>query len=504
MKILLLDPPIIRDKANLDDVVNTPLASCLITGYIGAYLEEKGFEVTVISYPGKREAHALIDSSIFRFFDIIGIHLVYQWDNTGKVLELAKCIKEANGDSHVAVYGYYPTFTYEDILKKNPFIDSVIVGEPEEPFARLVSCIVAGDQGKNGVLPKIAGVAYRSTSGIEFQPLSPIDNIDALPFPLRDNVETEEEVFYILGSRGCFGRCSFCYIPEYHGRGSRWRGRSPENIVDEMKYLKENFGARHFYFADANFFGPGLEGKKRVERFAEILEKERLKVRFGFECMPSDVEEDTLRRLISVGLEDIFLGIESGSERILRTFRRMANKDRNREAIRIVRRLNINLSIGFIMWTPYSYVPDIRDNFIFLKELNFLSSPSNSAHLLSHREFLFKGVDDGRMDFAGRGENPLLYDYERTYRFEDPGVQMIYDAVYPACKLVLRLFNGEDLGCGACGVAGKSGPLADKVNHLLIGYFEEVLVAVENGEIDKNALEDRYKRFEQAIMDIKK
>ena len=140
MRILLFDPPIIRDKANLDDVVNTPLASCLITGYIGAYLEDKGFEVTIISYPNMgfpEGTDTIPDTSIFRFFDIVGIHLVYQWDNTGRVLEMAKYIKDANARTHVTVYGYYPAFTYESLLKENLFLDSVIVGEPEEPFERL-------------------------------------------------------------------------------------------------------------------------------------------------------------------------------------------------------------------------------------------------------------------------------------------------------------------------------------------------------------------------------
>ena len=503
MRILLFDPPVIRNKANLDDVVNTPLASCLITGYIGAYLEDKGFEVTIISYPNMgfpEGTDTIPDTSIFRFFDIVGIHLVYQWDNTGRVLQMARYIKDANAKTHVTVYGYYPTFTYESLLKENLFLDSVIVGEPEEPFARLAQLLEKGDKSRRnvGTVP-IPGVAYRSASGIEFRSSMPIEDIDTLPFPLRDNAGTEGEVFYILGSRGCFGRCSFCYIPEYHGRTSRWRGRSPENILYEMKYLKEEFGAAYFYFADANFFGPGLEDKKRANEFVELLKTEKMKVRFGFECMPSDVEEGIFKKLVSIGLKDVFLGIESGSERILKLFRRKANKEENRNAIRIVKKLNINLSIGFIMFTPSSSATDIRENFEFLKEMELLSSPSNSAHLLSHREFLFKGMADGEMNFGSGGEgNRLFYNYEKTYKFEDDGVQMIYDAVYPACKMVLGLFKGEDLACVKGDVVERN-HISDKINYHLNEYFEDVLCSVKRGDLDKKKLEERYKIFEQVV-----
>ena len=515
MRILLFDPPVIRDKANLDDVVNTPLASCLITGYIGAYLQDKGFEVTIISYPNMgfpEGTDTIPDTSIFRFFDIVGIHLVYQWDNTGRALQMARSIKDANARTHVTVYGYYPTFTYESLLKENLFLDSVIVGEPEEPFARLVSSLSGFDKDRRDACPTqcnvsgtvpLGGVAYRSASGIEFRSSMPIEDIDTLPFPLRDNAGTDGEVFYILGSRGCFGRCSFCYIPEYHGRTSRWRGRSPENIIAEMKYLKEEFGAAYFYFADASFFGPGLEGKNKAQKFVELLKTEKMKVRFGFECMPSDVEEGIFKKLVSIGLKDVFLGIESGSERILKLFRRKANKEENRNAIRIVQRLNINLSIGFIMFTPSSSAVDIRENFEFLKETELLSSPSNSAHLLSHREFLFKGMADGEMDFGSGGEgNRLFYNYEKTYKFEDDGVQMLYDAVYPACKMVLGLFKGEDLACANGGLVKRD--VSDKINHHLKEYFEDVLRSVEKGDLDKKRLEERYKIFEQTIMVSKK
>ncbi|MBI3008948.1 MAG: B12-binding domain-containing radical SAM protein, partial [Candidatus Omnitrophica bacterium] len=496
----------IRDKANLDDVVNTPLASCLITGYIGAYLEDKGFEVTIISYPNMgfpEGIDTIPDTSIFRFFDIVGIHLVYQWDNTGKVLEMARYIKETNARTHVTVYGYYPTFTYESLLKENPFIDSVIVGEPEEPFAALAQLLEKGDKSRRnvGAVP-FPGVAYRSASGIEFRPSTPLEDINAIPFPLRDNAGAGGEVFYILGSRGCFGRCSFCYIPEYHGKTSGWRGRNPENIIAEMKYIKKEFNASYFYFADASFFGPGLEGKNRANEFVELLKTERMKVRFGFECMPSNVEEGIFKKLVSIGLKDVFLGIESGSERILRLFRRKANKEENRNAIRIVQKLNINLSIGFIMFMPSSFVTDIRENFELLKEMELLSSPSNSAHLLSHREFLFKGMADGGMNFGSVGEgNRLFYNYEKTYKFEDDGVQMIYDAVFPACKMVLGLFKGEDLACANGGLMKMD--VTNKINYQLREYFEDVLRSVEKGNLDKEGLKQRYKIFEQAVMGIK-
>jgi hypothetical protein len=106
---------------------------------------------------------------------------------------------------------------------------------------------------------------------------------------------------------------------------------------------------------------------------------------------------------------------------------------------------------------------------------------------------------DGEMNFGSGGEgNRLFYNYEKTYKFEDDGVQMIYDAVYPACKMVLGLFKGEDLACVKGDVVERN-HISDKINYHLNEYFEDVLCSVKRGDLDKKKLEERYKIFEQVV-----
>ena len=93
------------------------------------------------------------------------------------------------------------------------------------------------------------------------------EDLDALPFPLRTEALLRLSEVNILGSRGCYGRCTFCYINTFFNCASRaaaagrWRKRSPENIIEEMDAIISRTGSRTFYFADPNFFGPARQDK---------------------------------------------------------------------------------------------------------------------------------------------------------------------------------------------------------------------------------------------------
>lgn len=73
----------------------------------------------------------------------------------------------------------------------------------------------------------------------------------------------------LLGSRGCYGGCTFCSINPFYGQGSGWRSRSPENIIAEIDGIISERGIRDFYFTDPSFFGPGKRGQDRAYQLTE-------------------------------------------------------------------------------------------------------------------------------------------------------------------------------------------------------------------------------------------
>lgn len=451
MKIILFDPPVRRSLARYDDVVNTPLSSCLLAGYVAASLETAGFEVDLIDQP---ELPGLSEGTL------LALHLVYQWEYTPSLLKRLEKLKAKNRIAHLFVFGFYPSAFFERLLEEYPFLDGVIVGDPEETFLQLANRLTRHEEWRG-----TEGVAVREAGRTRRVPRPDRKDLDRLPFPRRTGLS--RGTAYILGSRGCYGQCRFCTI-HFLSRGkAHWRGRSPENIVDEMVQVREDWDAPYFYFADPNLCGPGRKGRERVARLARLIRTRLPGITFGMECRADNVEESLFGELKEAGLRDVFLGVESFSQRMLDRFRKGLTVAQNIRAVEILQQFGIYLSLGFIMFEKESTLADVRINFDTLRRLDLLTHPSNTAHLLSHRVFLLQGTA-----FSPRGK---VKDYDASYSFDEEEVRIFYDTIYPRCKRVMREMDGADF-------EDPDHPRYRKTNQSLIGYFEAALLRREEAK----------------------
>jgi radical SAM superfamily enzyme YgiQ (UPF0313 family) len=149
-----------------------------------------------------------------------------------------------------------------------------------------------------------------------------LKDLDSLPLPAWDLVNIQlykdgwlkHAGYFSLNmstTRGCPFKCNWCAKPIY---GNRYNSRSPENVVQEIKLLKEWFQIDHLWFCD-DIFGlkPGW-----VEEFARLMQKEKLKIRFKIQSRADLlVEEELVKALAKSGCEIAWIGAESGSQRIL-------------------------------------------------------------------------------------------------------------------------------------------------------------------------------------------
>lgn len=504
MRVILLEHPRPEDPERFQDVVNAPLSACLTTGYIASVLHANNIQVEIIDanlYGWSAEK--TIAELCKKPFDLLGVHMVYLWDNTKSVFDMLYRLREQRVGAglprpYINLYGYYPTFAYERILLEHTFIDSVTIGEPEFTFLELAQKIKAGLKCPHH---STDGIAYgiNNSKVIKNKPRQLIADIDELPFPLRyipltpnplpkgggKGVGDKKDIHtYILGSRGCYGNCTFCYINPFYGaphQADLWRGRSPENIVEEICQLHERNKTNYFYFADANFFGPGEYGKERARKLSELIIRSGLKIGFGIECRANDIEEETFSALVHAGLKHVFLGIESGSQTTLNRFRKGVSVEVNKRAIRTVRQFGIEPSLGFIMFEPYSTIADIRANLDFLKEMKLLSTPSVAAHLLYHKETLFQGTPDYAAMFnenhtAGQG-NPAPTGYEAACTFKDKRVATLSILAANICqKALIQIRNVE---CGVRNYSEFRTPHSARENQALIDSFERGLRDLE-------------------------
>jgi anaerobic magnesium-protoporphyrin IX monomethyl ester cyclase len=246
----------------------------------------------------------------------------------------------------VIMCGADATDHYAEYLDKGA--DYVLLGEGEETLAELLDHLSAGkDAGQ------VIGLASRFTLHPSRRP--DISNLDALPFPAWDlvdiqkykNIWREHHGYYSMNmvtTRGCPYHCNWCAKPIW---GQRYNSRSPENVAAEMKWLKDTFTPDHIWFADDIL---GLK-PNWVERFAELLRENDTVIPFKCLKRADLVTEKTASALAMAGCKTVWIGAESGSQKILDA---MDKGDKVEDIYRAAQLLHKNgIEVGFFLQFGY-------------------------------------------------------------------------------------------------------------------------------------------------------
>ncbi|MFO0792524.1 MAG: radical SAM protein [Candidatus Brocadiaceae bacterium] len=503
MSIVLLEPPRPENPSRFEDVVNAPLSACLFTGYISAVLHAHKIEaVTVNAYLYDWSIEQTISDISKKNPLLLCVHIVYLWERTQDIFDMLSTIKSKNLAMHINLYGYYPTFVYKNILGDFSFIDSVTVGEPEFTTLELARHILQNRDSHEICIP---GLAYRNNQGkVVFSLRPPVQDLDQLPYPRRQDIELYKKkgiVTYIQGSRGCYGHCTFCYLNPFYDRVGQWRGRSAQNIFEEMLVLFNEHSVDNFYFSDANFFGPGRSGKERAITLAELILAHDMDIRFGFECRANDIETHSISKLVMAGLTNVFLGLESGDQASLKRFRKHTTVDENKRAIQLLREYGIEPTYGFIMFEPNSNMKSIRNNFEFLKEAGIMTNPAVTAHVLYHKQTLFAGTPDYQAIIQeSPGDGNTFSNYEAMYTIKDPKVEAFSQIIAHLCKTTLSLLPATyDCNKNALSCVTASASLEATVNDALIALFEKTLVYFETNT--QGNFSDTIREMKQKLTD---
>ena len=383
MDVLLINPPL-----KLEDPTEH-----LGLGYLAAMLRAKGnYDVEIIDAPlSGLSLSQTVEEIAKRQFNVLGISIPYQqWALVP--LKMANMLRSRGLKAHITVGGFFPSFAYENLLKQFPSIDSVVRGEGEETLVDLVSAIVQGDDWR-----QVRGIVYREGDEIVCNPARPlIGDLDGLPFPGRDTLPSvlrRGGHASLLSSRGCYARCAFCSVVSFYGIGAgpKYRARSPQDVVDEIVQLQEEFGVTKFFFHDANFIGPGRAGKDRARRLAHEMISRGLQINFSIQCRADDVEEDLFSYLKEAGLRRVFIGIESGTQEALDRFNKGVTVAQNLEALELLGRLGLNMAVGFIMFDPDTKLEDVMGNIAFLKKAGVFRNKQATVDLLNHLQ-IFAGT----------------------------------------------------------------------------------------------------------------
>jgi anaerobic magnesium-protoporphyrin IX monomethyl ester cyclase len=207
----------------------------------------------------------------------------------------------------------------EDYLRNG--FRCVFLGEAEFTLLEAVPQLL---RNKNAELSGIAGLAYQSSStgDIVYTPKRrALRDLDLLPIPARDLIDTSQYrdtwksihgyfSLNIVASRGCPYRCNWCAKPIY---GDTFSARSPNSVAEEMLLLKHDYNAEHLWFADDIF---GLQAKWVLE-FADAVETLNAAVPFKMQSRVDLMTPATTAALRRAGCAEVWMGVESGSQKIL-------------------------------------------------------------------------------------------------------------------------------------------------------------------------------------------
>jgi len=199
--------------------------------------------------------------------------------------------------------------------------DFVLLGEAEWTLLELISALTNGPA---SLTPEIHGLAFVDPSGtsiVRTPARALMQSLDTLPYPARDLADiahykrawNRAHGFFslnLVASRGCPYRCNWCAKPIY---GNSFNVRSAESVAAEMLELRDRFGADYLWFADDLF---GIQ-KQWVHELADHVEHLNASVPFKMQSRVDLMEQDTIKALRRAGCAEVWMGVESGSQKIL-------------------------------------------------------------------------------------------------------------------------------------------------------------------------------------------
>ncbi len=246
-------------------------------------------------------------------------------------------------------------------------VDFAVMGEAEESFRLLMDALP--DPAK---LLHVPGLVYRDGSGIRQNSFQPLEELDSLPFPERNLLKVDDYSSLlsrgalsttIITSRGCPFQCAFCDRP-LSPITSRFRYRSPANVVDE---LEECIGLniKDFLFYDDTF----TVKRDRVLAICEEILLRDLKIRWDIRTRVDLVDAEMLRMMKKAGCQAIHYGVEAGNDRILKIINKGFSVSKVREIFRLTQTIGIETLAYFMIGLPYERESDIQDTFDLAREL---------------------------------------------------------------------------------------------------------------------------------------
>lgn len=295
--------------------------------YAAAATEKAGFEVEFLDAPANRMNEK--ESLQYIKEQAQGTRLFVIGTSTPSIyadVSFGAGVKTLFPEAKIALVGTHPSALPEETLKLDEKIDIVARGEFDYIVRQLAFALKHGTP-----LSEVDGITYRDGDAIfSNRNAEHIEDLDEIPFASEfiKNHLNYKHYFFVAATypeiqmftgRGCPARCNFCVYPQtLHGH--KYRLRSPENVIEEMEYIAENFDdVKEIVIEDDTF----TVNKERVRQICELMIKKGLNKRFRWLCNARvNLDYETMALMKKAGCRLLIPGIESANQQILNNIKK--------------------------------------------------------------------------------------------------------------------------------------------------------------------------------------
>jgi radical SAM superfamily enzyme YgiQ (UPF0313 family) len=317
---------------------------------IAGYLKENNIEVNLLDYTIESFKKRSVEEILLEKIDKISIP---KWFGISvctpvayNAYEIVELIRKNYPESKIVLGGPHITVLKEKVFEECPEADFLVIGEGEYALYDLIE---NEDPSADNIIVKneqndIAKVKAKDVV-VENLPMPAYDILGFEKYvPPPASLQSKKPGIGIIASRGCPYKCSFCA----RITGNRLKFKQIEQLIDEIKYLKEKFKIKQFHFYDDTITSKKSYIMDLCQRFID----ENLNLHWSCFARVDTVDEEVLTLMRKSGCFVIMYGVESLDERVLKDVNKGINIKQINEALILTRKAKIESRISLIIGTP--------------------------------------------------------------------------------------------------------------------------------------------------------
>jgi len=457
MKILVINEPFVKDFCRTQRWAARTRGRVLRApdwlAYATAVLEKAGFNVKLIDMVAnnqtKKDLRILIRKEKPNF-----VILDSTTPSIYSDIECAKIVKEESEAKVIMVGPHISALPKETLSMAEGAIDIACIGECDYTVKEIIE--------NYPNLENVLGIAYYDCGVVKITGRRPlIENLDELPFPAWHHLDLMKyfdggklyPYIDVISGRGCPNQCIFCLWPQVM-HGTRYRLRSPKNVVDEIEYdikLCPQVLKGEFFFEDDTF----TVNKERAILICEEILNRGLKITFSVNARVDNADREMFKMMKKAGCRELLVGFESGVQQILNNMNKHITLEQSIEFMRLAKEAKLQVHGCFVIGLPGETEETAKKTIEFALNLGMDTIQFSGAVPFPGTKFFQMCEQNGwlitkswdKWLYSGEQQGVVSYPWmsqERINYYVDLGLKKFYFRPLYILKFILKTRSSSD------------------------------------------------------------